>query len=167
MLVCVVACTPGAGDANVDIATVTLTATAAPVDGADRASPSSRASTATASAAAKADTQEPEYEIASARATPQSTATSSVPPAVLMQAKQLFAEGVHAFQAGEAKKARLLFEQAYAIAPLPQVLFNMGQAARSEGNLTLACETFQRYVDEAHPDAARIAELKKDCPHLH
>lgn len=83
-------------------------------------------------------------------------------------ARQAFAEGVNFYQQGDFTQARLAFEKAYRLAPLPRVLLNVGRAYVAEGNRPKACAAFQTFlsqVDTATHDH-HLPELRLDCPGL-
>ncbi len=86
----------------------------------------------------------------------------------LAHARTLFAEGVGAFERGDAVRARTLFLQAYGIAPKPQVLVNVAACEIRLGDVSAACAHLAQAWDEG-PASARPAILGRfqgQCPGL-
>lgn len=79
----------------------------------------------------------------------------------LARAKEYFRAGAQAYAVGEFDAAVQAFEQAYALAPRPAVLFSIAQAERRQyfldkkpEHLERAVEMYRRYLDE-DPQASR------------
>ena len=127
---------------------------------------------------ASAATNEPSPQVAPRRAAPEPEAESARPPETppgpgtsstdLATARALFKEGVEAYANGDFPRAEALFGKAYAIAPKPQVLFNLGKVLLSEGKTREACATFERYwLTLSPPDPRKRADLPvAQCPNL-
>ena len=69
-------------------------------------------------------------------------------PSVQEQVDALNSEAVEKFQAKEYDEAVELFEQAYALQPEPNYLFNIGRIREEQGNLESAVEYYERFVKE-------------------
>ena len=69
-------------------------------------------------------------------------------PSVQEQVDALNSEAVEKFQAKEYDEAVELFEQAYALQPEPNFLFNIGRIREEQGNLESAVEYYERFVKE-------------------
>src|SRR5688500_11257161 len=67
-------------------------------------------------------------------------------------ARAVWKQGGDADQKGEFERAVERFEEAYALDPLPGVLFNRGQAYRRKGDAPRALENLRSYL-EKKPDA--------------
>jgi tetratricopeptide (TPR) repeat protein len=74
-------------------------------------------------------------------------------PAEKKAAKAHFDQGRAYYDAGGYLDAVREYEQAYALVPLPELLFNIGQAWRLKGDKPQAIAAYQRYLDAA-PDGA-------------
>ena len=96
------------------------------------------------------------------------TSDPSASPEAIFRAKEAFNRGVQAVQDGRYPDARKAFEEAYAAAPNFRVLYNLGQVQQLEGRQAEACQTFQRYLDEANPTtrAQHLPQLLTKCPGL-
>lgn len=88
------------------------------------------------------------------------------------QARQLFERGIASLAAERWEEARGLFEQAWALAPRPSILVNLGTAQRQSGHLVEALASYRTFL-ERFPDhelAARtrasLAEVEALMPHL-
>lgn len=84
------------------------------------------------------------------------------------KAKALFQRGQTAYNAGDFAKAISLYQEAYALKPLPGFLFNIAQGFRQLGNYERAQFFFSRFVDTASPKdpnlgtaQALLAEVKQ------
>lgn len=64
------------------------------------------------------------------------------------QVDALNAKAVEKFQAKEYEEAVALFEQAYALRPEPNYLFNIGRIYEESGNLVKSVEFYERFVKE-------------------
>jgi tetratricopeptide (TPR) repeat protein len=84
----------------------------------------------------------------------------------LKQAKAHFAQGKAAQDLGKYDEAIAEYEAAYKLAPLPKLLFNIGQCQRLKGDKPKALQAYESYVaaapdDESADDARdQIAALK-------
>jgi tetratricopeptide (TPR) repeat protein len=84
----------------------------------------------------------------------------------LKQAKQHFAQGKASQDLGKYDEAIAEYEAAYKLAPLPKLLFNIGQCQRLKGDKPKALQAYEAYVaaapdDESADDARdQIAALK-------
>ncbi len=65
------------------------------------------------------------------------------------KAREHFAKGVTAYDAGDFTTARREFEAAYALRAHPAVLLNLAQSELRAGDLTKACEHFRQWKAEA------------------
>ncbi len=80
------------------------------------------------------------------------------------EARRLYQSGERAFQENRFEAALRYFEQAYQIAPRPELLYNIGRAAENAQNNERAIEAYGRYLAEteaAHDGSAdtRHAEV--------
>jgi len=78
-------------------------------------------------------------------------------------AKRRFIEGKVEFDAKRYGPALDLFKQSYAIAPYPDLLFNIGRCQEELGQTADAIDTYQRYL-AVHPEAevrTKIVALRK------
>jgi tetratricopeptide (TPR) repeat protein len=87
-------------------------------------------------------------------------AAADEPAARLGPARQLSDEGLAHFQERRYDEAIVAFQASYAIAPLPQLTFNLAQAFRLKGDCPRAAEHYRRYLREA-PDAANRALVEQ------
>lgn len=85
------------------------------------------------------------------------------------QAKLLFVEAVELYEAGDIAAAIEKFEQAYALAPMPALLFNIARGREQLGDVAGACATYERAQIDPQADASmrdvatqRLAQL--NCP---
>ncbi len=71
-----------------------------------------------------------------------------------------FTRGQTAFQAGDFKAAAAAFAEAYSHLPLPEFLFNQGEALSKAGDVQGAVRAFQQYLNAAPnaPDAGKVRE---------
>jgi hypothetical protein len=104
-------------------------------------------------------------------AAPRAVADSSVPgtrapapapsPADRELARRLFMEGVQLYDAQKYGEAALRFERAYAAAPEPVVLFNIGQARRQHGDAALALRAYRGFLRDKPdtPNRQKVEEL--------
>jgi len=76
------------------------------------------------------------------------------------QAKKFFREAEAQYDAGHYETAVALYRRAYDLAPLPGLLFNIGQAYRKHGDSKQAAEYFRRYL-EAEPGGKSAAEARE------
>jgi tetratricopeptide (TPR) repeat protein len=91
------------------------------------------------------------FALAPAPVRAQGDETMDEPPSLrVTEAQRRFAEGAEAYQSGEFERARLAFEQAYALEPLPVLLLNLGQAEFRTGH----------YVQSARHLAAALREAE-------
>ena len=73
-------------------------------------------------------------------------------PAVLKRARRYYKEGKAAFELGKFRRALQHYEEAYKIASLPGLLFNIGQCYRNVGEYEKAMFSFRLYLRKV-PDA--------------
>lgn len=71
-------------------------------------------------------------------------------------ARRYFQQGMAALEAGRYQEGIDLLQQAYEIRPHRNVLFNIGRAYASLGELDKATDYFERYLATDPPDAARV-----------
>ena len=76
------------------------------------------------------------------------------------RALALFTEGQREYNLGHFAAALPLFEQAYKVNPLPQLLFNIAQCHRQVGNLSQARRLYQNFLDQ-RPDS-QYAQVARD-----
>src|SRR5262245_31511789 len=62
------------------------------------------------------------------------------------EAKRAFTDGKAAFDAGDYEKALALFQRADAIAPAPNLSYNIGNCLERMGRFMEAADAFQRYL---------------------
>ena len=67
----------------------------------------------------------------------------------MQRAVELFERSEDLYNDGEFREAARLIEEAYELAPDPVLLFNLGRALESAGDLDGAIEAYARYLDEA------------------
>lgn len=79
--------------------------------------------------------------------------------AQLAQAQELFAQGIAAYEAGRLDEAARLLRQADGIVHSPELSFNIARVYERMGEAPEAIRWFQRYVREAHPEAAERADI--------
>jgi Flp pilus assembly protein TadD len=60
----------------------------------------------------------------------------------MAKARELFKQGIVAYMKGDYAAARQHFEQAQALVPRPQVLFNLVRVAEKQGDRKAACNFF-------------------------
>lgn len=70
-----------------------------------------------------------------------------------LQARAHFSAGTTFYEAGSYDKAIAEYDEAYRLLPLPDFLFNIGQAYRLKGDDRRAISYYQRYLD-AKPSGA-------------
>jgi hypothetical protein len=68
-------------------------------------------------------------------------------------AREFYAAGQHAYDAGDYESAIAHFEQAYQLKPHPNVLYNIAQAHERLLDYSASVVWFERYLREAPPDA--------------
>lgn len=74
-------------------------------------------------------------------------------------ARKQFEQGIAELEAGHVPKARELFESAYARAPLPEVLHQLGRIAEEQHEEVAAADLYKRYLSTL-PDSA-MPELRE------
>jgi hypothetical protein len=72
--------------------------------------------------------------------------------------QRLFADGLKAFDAGDARGAERAWKEGYAVAHDPAFLVRIGEAEEKAGAPAEAVETYRRYLREA-PDASDRADI--------
>ncbi len=77
------------------------------------------------------------------------------------QARQLFEAGRQAFGEGRFEDALRLFRSAYAASPRAGLLYNIGSAADRLRHDQEALQAFRSYLEQAPPDAANRAEVRR------
>jgi outer membrane protein OmpA-like peptidoglycan-associated protein len=89
------------------------------------------------------------------------------PPAssALEQARRLYEEGDKAYNLADFDRAIDAFKRAYALAPKPELLFNLGQAYRQKGDRTAAIEYYERFLGEA-PNNRSAADVRRKIEEL-
>lgn len=75
----------------------------------------------------------------------------------LVQAKKHYKRGKAAFELGQFQKALQSYEEAYRIAALPGLLFNIGQCYRNIGELEKASFSFKLYLRKLPNARNRVA----------
>jgi hypothetical protein len=88
------------------------------------------------------------------------------------QSRAHFVEGTRFYKAGDYDHAIAEYEAAYKILPIPEILFNLGQAYRLKGNKQKAIDLYNRYLlispsgrvaEEAKSDVAQLqVEMEQD-----
>jgi hypothetical protein len=73
--------------------------------------------------------------------------------------QRLYDEGLHAFQAGDARAAEKAWKAGYAVAHDPAFLVHIGEAQEKAGAPAEAVDSYRRYLREA-PDAADRADIE-------
>lgn len=83
------------------------------------------------------------------------------------QARTYFAIGARHFHDGEYQEAIAAFQAGYRRAPQPLFLFNIAQAARKSGQVELAIEYYDQYLQrEPSPAAPQRAEAEQQLVRL-
>lgn len=72
----------------------------------------------------------------------------STDDATTQEVKARFHEGVDLFDAGQFEAARAKFKQAYALKPLPDILYNLAQSSLKSGHPADAEREFQKFLRE-------------------
>jgi hypothetical protein len=85
------------------------------------------------------------------------------------EAKRLFQAAVQLYEAGDIAAAVVKFREAYALAPLPAVLFNIARGQEQLGDVVGACESYRRahtdpLADDSMRDAASKQRAQLNCP---
>lgn len=75
-------------------------------------------------------------------------ATASAGPSTQEQVEALNSQAFEKFEAKQYEEAVALFEQAYALQPEPNYLFNIGRIYEESGNLVRSVEFYERFVKE-------------------
>jgi hypothetical protein len=79
--------------------------------------------------------------------------------------QRLYADGMKAYAAGDARGAERAFNEGYGIAHDPAFLVHMAEAEEKAGARAEAAETYRRYLREA-PDAADRADIEQRIARL-
>jgi hypothetical protein len=74
--------------------------------------------------------------------------------------QRLFADGLKAFDAGDARGAERAWKEGYAVAHDPAFLVRIGEAEEKAGAPAEAVDTYRRYLREA-PDASDRADIEQ------
>jgi tetratricopeptide (TPR) repeat protein len=74
-------------------------------------------------------------------------ATADEPSSEKARARDLFKSGETAYQAGQYDKAIHDYNEAFALVPLPLLLFDLGQAHRMKGEREKAIAHYRKYLD--------------------
>jgi tetratricopeptide (TPR) repeat protein len=99
---------------------------------------------------------------APAASEPPPDADTGVSQAEKTEAEQLSGQAIVEFNAKNYDKAVELFEQAYAVDPQPNYLFNIGRVHEEAGNLEAAVEYYGRFVKQPGVDiTARETALER------
>jgi hypothetical protein len=84
------------------------------------------------------------------------------------RARELFKQGVTAYEMGDFQKACAAFDVAYQLVPEQPLLFNMASCELRLGHLPKACDLFRKYIANGHPSDPRIVEVSQQvanrCP---
>lgn len=81
------------------------------------------------------------------RPQPAQGADASAAPDATERARQLFEQGLASMERERWDEARLLFEEAWSLAPRPSILVNLGTAQRQSGRLVEARESYRTFLD--------------------
>ncbi len=79
--------------------------------------------------------------------------------------QRLFADGLKAFDAGDARGAERAWKEGYAVAHDPAFLVRIGEAEEKAGAPAEAVDTYRRYLREA-PDASDRADIEQRISRL-
>jgi hypothetical protein len=79
--------------------------------------------------------------------------------------ERLFSDGLHAFDAGDARGAERAWKQGYAVAHDPAFLVRIGEAEEKAGAPVDAADSYRRYLREA-PDASDRADIEQRLARL-
>jgi len=105
-------------------------------------------------------------EASEARA-PALAADRATGPGADLEAARLYAEGLRHFRAGDYDRSIAALKAAYFAAPLPPLLYNLGQAFRLKGECAEALAFYRRFLatapdgDERTRTEARITEMQR------
>jgi TolA-binding protein len=88
--------------------------------------------------------------------------------AELENAKQLFKEGMNAYESGDYAEAVAYFEQAYVLSPMPELLFNIAHCHEQLGDVAAACDLYMQVegdpeIDQGTRQAAADRAAKLHC----
>jgi hypothetical protein len=86
------------------------------------------------------------------------TAASGQADEATEKAKALFGKGKAELDAGRYPEALVLFQEAYALKPVPAMLKNIAVVHESMGNLPAAVDNYSRYLESSPKDAEKINE---------
>lgn len=115
-----------------------------------------------------------EAPVARAQTTEDGAATASVPDSEAdTESRRHYRVGLAHYQNGDFVEAAQEFEQAYAFAPHPELLYNLYLAYRDAGDVEGAARSLRGYLEHAeHPDQeetlrGRLATLDRQVAELH
>lgn len=100
------------------------------------------------------------------------TVEATPSPEALERARELFERGLASLERQRWDEARLLFEEAWSLAPRPSILVNLGTAQRQSGRLVEARESYRTFLDRfaTHELAAQtrqsLTEVEALMPQL-
>lgn len=78
------------------------------------------------------------------------------------RAKQLYAEGLAKFEAGDARAAAERFGEAYVLVPLPALLFNIARCHEQLGDMPAACLSYRAVASDpaSNDDMRAVSEAR-------
>jgi tetratricopeptide (TPR) repeat protein len=92
---------------------------------------------------------------------PAAEAPPESPEAKRLRARELFAEGLRAYDAGNYAEAASLFTKAYETKPNASVLKELARAELKSGQLDAACKHFKRWQKEATGTAKDVKDVSQ------
>jgi hypothetical protein len=93
-------------------------------------------------------------------AVPAAHGAEEVSPAVKAKAKARIKKARAHYEAGQYDQAITEYKGAYALTPVPEIIFNVGQISRVKGDKAQAVVFYRKYLGEA-PDGRMAGEAKK------
>ena len=94
------------------------------------------------------------------------TAAPLSPKSTSAQARAAAASARTAFEAGDFARAATLLQQAHALEPVPELLYNLGRARERTDDLEGAIDAYERYLRD-QPAASDRAAIEKTVADLH